>query len=141
MTSFDVASKKTLLHKPAREQRNVIDDVPLDHIVFNDSGHLLATVDDLGTISIWEQDSIANQLTLRQHFPSDPGTIDVLSTPAGKVVYTRWLHSEFKVHVSVKLAKTGDQWTCQTSIQKAAGPINAVGKEALLAVTSDGRVP
>ena len=52
----------------------------------------------------------------------------------------RWLHNDSKVHVAVKLTKNADQWACQSNSQRASGPCNVVGKEALIAVTADGRV-
>jgi hypothetical protein len=50
------------------------------------------------------------------------------------------VHNDQKIHVTSKLSKSGDQWVCQPNMQHGYGPYNLVGKEALVAITSDGRV-
>lgn len=97
-------------------------------------------MDELGTITIWEQDSIASQLVPRQSFQVDPGTDGMGSEFMSRVVSLRWLHNDTKIHVAVKLAKNGDQWNCQSNTQRGSGPCNLVGKEALVAITSDAKV-
>jgi hypothetical protein len=106
--------------------------------VFNETGVYLAVADELGTLTIWEQDPIACQLIPRQSFSSDNGIEGI--EPSSRIVSLRWLHNEAKVHVAVKLAKNGDQWTCQSNSQRASGPCNIIGKEAFVAITSDGWV-
>jgi hypothetical protein len=108
--------------------------------VFNEAGLHLAVVDELGTITIWEQDSIASQLIPRQSFQADPGIDGIRNEFISRVISLRWLHNEGKIHVAVKLSKSSDQWNCQSNTQRGSGPCNLVGKEALVAVTSDGRV-
>lgn len=114
--------------------------MPIDHIVFNEAGSHLAVVDELGTITIWEQDSIASQLIPRQSFLADPNTESIPTDFISRVISLRWLHNDNKIHVAVKLAKSGDQWNCQSNTQRGSGPCNLVGKEALVAITSDGKV-
>jgi len=99
-------------------------------------GTHLAVIDDLGTITIWEQDNYAAQLVPRQTFPNE-GNNDV----GNRIVSIRWLHCDTKIHLALKLAKNGDQWHCQGNSQRGYGPCNVVGKEAFVAVTSDARVP
>lgn len=108
--------------------------------MFNEAGSHLAVVDELGTITIWEQDTIASQLIPRQSFQADPHTDGITSEFLSRVISLRWLHNDTKIHVAVKLAKNGDQWNCQSNTQRGSGPCNLVGKEALVAITSDGRV-
>ncbi len=108
--------------------------------MFNEAGSYLAVVDELGTITIWEQDTIASQLIPRQSFQADPHTIGITNEFISRVISLRWLHNDTKIHVAVKLAKNGDQWNCQSNTQRGSGPCNLVGKEALVAITSDGRV-
>ena len=134
--TYDIASKKTHLLE-AVSQAIPVENVPIDHIVFNEAGTLLTVVDELGTITIWEQDSISAQFNPRQSFPSE--NPDGLQA-SGRIVNLRWLHSETKVNVAVKLIKAGDQWSCQSSSQRGSGPCNAAGKESFVAVTSDGRM-
>ena len=82
----------------------------------------------------------ALQLIPRQTFPADGG-VDATSHDAGsRIVSLRWLHNDIKLHVAVKLAKSGDSWSCQSNSQRGCGPCNSVGKEAFLAITKDGRV-
>ena len=68
------------------------------------------------------------------------GSEGVPNGSPNRIVSLRWLHSDTKVHVAVKLTKAGDQWNCQSNSQRGSGPCNVVGKEALIAITADGRV-
>jgi hypothetical protein len=137
--SLDVARKTSILLEPVAAQV-APENIPIDHIVYNEAGIYLAVVDELGTITIWEQDAIASQLIPRQSFLPDVGADEMQHESANRIVSLRWLHNDQKVQVAVKLAKLGDQWNCQINSQRGAGPCNSVGKEALIAVTSGGRV-
>ena len=136
--SIDVPSKRSSLLNSVAQPIPPVDNIPIDYIMFNELALFLAVVDELGTITIWEQDAIATQLIHRQPFPADPE--DNGGEPSGRIVALRWLHTDSKFHVAVKLAKSGDQWNCQSNSQKGSGPCNTVGKEALIAITSDGKV-
>jgi len=138
LPSLDVRTKRSVLIEPVA-QPLVTDNAPIDHILFNEAGQYLAVVDQLGTLTIWEQDYIATQLIQRQSFPPDGNGDGITGTPS-RIVSLRWLHNDSKVHVAVKLTKNADQWACQSNSQRATGPCNVVGKEALIAVTADGRV-
>jgi hypothetical protein len=137
--SFDVARRDSILLEPLAAQV-APENVPIDHIVYNEAGIYLAVVDELGTITIWEQDSIASQLIPRHAFQPDLGTEELHQESANRVVSLRWLHNDQKIHVAVKLAKAGEQWNCQSNSQRGSGPCNSVGKEALVAITSGGTV-
>ena len=137
--SLDVTTKHSVLLDSVAQVIHH-ENTPIDHILFNEMGNFLAVVDQLGSITIWEQDNIATQLVLRQSFNADDGTEDSSHESASRIVSLRWLHNDQKVHVALKLSKPGDQWNCQSSSQRGYGPYNTVGKEALLAITSDGRV-
>lgn len=136
--SIDVPSKRSYILESVAQPINPVDNVPIDHIVFNEPGLLLAIADELGTITIWEQDSIATHLILRQSFPADPE--DGGGEASGRIVALRWLHNDTKYHFAVKLAKSGDQWSCLPNSQRGSGPCNVVAKEGLVAITSDGKV-
>jgi hypothetical protein len=137
--SLDVSTKRSILLDPVA-QATPSENIPIDHILFNEMGNFLAVVDQLGTITIWEQDNIATQLNSRQSFHADDGMEDSTHESASRIVSLRWLHNDQKVHVALKLTKSGYQWTCHSSSQRGYGPCNNVGKEALIAITSDGRV-
>ena len=137
---YDPSTKRTGLLDPVPQQI-FPDNVPIEHIVFNEIGTHLAVVDELGTIAILEQVTTATQLTPRQFFHADPNSqADITSEFVSRVVSLRWLHNDSKVHVAVKLSKNGDHWSCQSNTQRGSGPCNLVGKEALVAITSDGKV-
>lgn len=137
--SLDVARKQSILLEPVAAQV-APENIPIDHIVYNENGMYLAVVDELGTITLWEQDAIASQLNPRQSFLPDVGADEVQHESVNRIVSLRWLHNDQKVQVAVKLAKVSDQWNCQINSQRGSGPCNTVGKEALVAVTSGGRV-
>jgi hypothetical protein len=137
--ALDVSTKRTILLDPIA-QAVPLENTPIDHILFNETGNFLAVADQLGTITIWEQDSIVTQLIPRQSFRADDGMEDGAHESASRIVSLRWLHNDQKVHVALKLSKSGDQWSCQSSSQRGYGPCNAVAKESLIAITSDGRV-
>jgi len=135
--SYDVSTKRSGLLNPV-SQPNPLDNTPIDHILFNETGSHLAVVDELGTITIWEQDNYAAHLIPRQSFSGD-NAVDTHES-ANRIVSLRWLHNDAKLHVALKLAKNGDQWNCQTNSQRGCGPSNLVAKEALVAITADARV-
>jgi hypothetical protein len=135
--SYDVSTKRSGLLHPV-SQPNPLENTPIDHILFNETGTHLVVVDELGTITIWEQDSYAAHLIPRQSFPGD--NAGDTHESANRIVSLRWLHNDAKFHVALKLSKNGDQWTCQTNSQRGYGPCNLVAKEALLAITADARV-
>jgi len=137
--ALDITTRKTYLLDPL-PQPTPLENVPMDHIIFSEIGMSLATADQLGTITIWEQDMNSLQLVPRQTFPGDSGAEGTPHDVGGRIVSLRWLHNDLKLHVAVKLAKTGDLWTCQSNSQRGCGPCNMVGKEAFIALTKDGRV-
>jgi len=116
------------------------DNEPIDHILFNEGGQYLAVADQLGALTIWEQDVIATRFIHRQSFPFDRDGDSAPLGPPSRIVSLRWLHNDTKIHVAVKLMKSGDQWTCQSNSQRGSGPCNVIGKEAFIAITADGRV-
>jgi hypothetical protein len=132
--TLDVSTKRSTLLSPVTQVVNP-DNVPIDRLVFSETGAFLVAADELGTLTIWEQDTIACSLIPRQRFLSDAGEGN-----ESRIISLRWLHNDTKFHVAVKLAKTGDQWSCQSNSQRGSGPCNTLGKEAFLAITSDGRV-
>jgi hypothetical protein len=133
--SLDVSSRRSALLEPV-PQTSSMENTPVDHILFNETGALLAVIDTFGTITIWEQDTLAAGLVARSSFRGDDGEND----SASRVVYLRWLHNDSKLHVAVKLQKSGDQWNAQSVPQRGCGPCNSVGKESFLCITEDGRV-
>jgi hypothetical protein len=135
--SLDVRTKRSVLLEAVSQNRHG-ENTPIDHILFSEGGQYLAIADQLGTLTIWEQDVIATQLLQRQSFSVD-GHDDAPGSPS-RIVSLRWLHSADKIHVAVKLTKSGDQWTCQSNSQRGSGPCNPIGKEALIAITADGKV-
>ena len=137
--TLDSGTRRSFLLKPVAQSAPIAN-IPIDHIVFNENGQWLAVVDELGTITLWDQDTISTQLIFRHSFPAEGGVDDAAHDRACRIVSLRWLHNDVKLHTAVKLAKTGDQWGAQAISQKGSGPCNAVGKEAFVAVTSDGRV-
>jgi hypothetical protein len=132
-----VTAKRSVLLRPVAQQ-SPIENTPIDHVLFNESGTHLAVVDELGTITIWEQDNYAAHLIPRQSFPAD--NEDTAHESGNRIVSLRWLHNETKIHIALKLAKNGDQWNCQGNSQKGYGPCNLVGREAFIAITSDAKV-
>ena len=137
--AFDVSTRKTYLLDPV-PQPTTLGNVPIDHMLFSEVGMYLATADQLGTITIWDQDMNALQLVPRQTFPADSGVEGTPHDTGSRIVSLRWLHNDMKLHVAVKLAKSADLWSCQSNSQRGCGPCNAVGKEAFIAITKDGRV-
>jgi hypothetical protein len=134
--TLDISKKRSSLLSPVTQLVGP-DNAPIDRLVFNETGAYLAVADELGSLTIWEQDTIACQFIPRQTFLSD--AVDD-NDPAGRIVSLRWLHNDAKIHVAVKLSKNGEQWTCQSNSQRGSGPCNIIAKEALVAITSDGRV-
>lgn len=135
--SYDVSTKRSGLLNPVSQQ-SPLENTPIDHILFNETGSHLAAVDELGSIMIWEQDNYAAHLIPRQSFPGD-NAADTHES-ANRIVSLRWLHNDAKLHVASKLAKNGDQWNFQPNSQRGYGPCNLVAKEALVAITADARV-
>lgn len=135
--SFDVSTKRSVLLNPV-SQPVPFENTPVDHLLFNEIGSHLAVVDELGTITVWEQDNFAAQLIPRQSFPAD--NAEDSHESANRIISLRWLHNDLKLHVALKLAKTGDQWNCQANSQRGYGPCNLIGKEAFVAITKDARV-
>jgi len=138
--ALDITTRKTYLLDPVPQPPTPIENVPIDHMLFSEIGLYLATADQLGSITIWEQDMNSLQLIPRQTFPADTSIEGTPHDVGSRVVSLRWLHNDLKVHVAVKLAKTGELWTCQSNQQRGCGPCNTVGKEAFIAITKDGRV-
>lgn len=124
-------------------QPTPLENTPIDFVLFNELGSHLAVVDELGTITVWEQDNFAAHLIHRQSFAAEnnnAGGEDGNESTGNRIVSLRWLHNDSKLHVALKLAKVGDQWNCQTNSQRGCGPCNLIGKEAFVAITSDARV-
>ena len=105
--TYKVSTKRSVLLRPVA-QPSPIENTPIDHILFNELGSHLAAVDELGTITIWEQDNYAAHLIPRQSFPADND--DTTSESGNRIISLRWLHNDTKAHVTLKLAKNGDQW-------------------------------
>jgi hypothetical protein len=141
--SYNPATKHTYLQNGNPQFNPHVESTPIDHLLFNETGSFLAVIDELGTITIWEQDIYANQLTPRQFFAAEGGLEEGnngANEMGNRIVCVRWLHNDQKIHVASKLSKSGDQWVCQPNMQRGYGPNNLIGKEALIAITSDGRV-
>jgi hypothetical protein len=134
--SLDVAARESILLSPLAEPL-APENVPLDSVQFNPLGTLLAVADRFGSLLIYDVDYIATQLHLRQTFPAD---VPLQGVSSRRIVALRWLHNDQKFHVTVKISKLGDQWSCSSPSQRGAGPCNTVGKEAFLAITADGKV-
>ena len=141
--AYDPSTKRTFLPNGLPQFSAHGGNTPIDHILFNEVGSLLAVADELGSITLWEQDNYANQLIPRQCLAAEGGleeTHNGRNDLGDRIVCIRWLHNDSKVHVASKLSKSGDQWVCQPNMQRGYGPCNSLGKEALIAITSDGRV-
>ena len=138
-----IPSQIFYLLTPVAQPTPPVENTPIDHLLFNELGTHLAVVDELGTITIWEQDNYAAHLIPRQSFiarEGGGGDDDTSDESANRIISLRWLHNDQKIHVSLKLIKNVDQWTCQGNQQRGYGPCNLVGKEAFVAVTCDARV-
>jgi len=141
--AYDPTTKHTYLQNGLPQFNPHRGNTPIDHILFNEVGSFLAVVDEPGSITLWEQDNYANHLIPRQSFAAEGGleeARDGTNDLGNRIVCIRWLHNDSKIHVASKLSKSGDQWVCQPNMQRGYGPCNSVGKEALIAITSDGKV-